>query len=362
MSEASGELETLSPSKAKPQEADEREDVSGSMDVLRYSQSLLRKVHSLRSNKKLCDVTLRAGGREIHTHRAVLAACSPYFLAMFTHELLESGQEVVDIKDMSPDVLSALVDFAYLGTLPVTVENVQDLLAGSSLLQIAEVQNICCEFLRKQLDASNCLGIKNFAEANGCTQLSDVIDSFARKHFNEVVAESEFLSNSWEGIAKLISSTKLCVEREEDVYAAVMRWVRQDPGERCGHLASLLKHVRLPILSVDCLMNTVDREPLVRESVECRDLLDEAKRFHLLPSQRDICSANARFVPRSSTVGRLFAVGGKESSENITRLVETYDFHEDQWREATGMIVRRQQLGVVATASNVSCLLAAYFY
>ena len=311
-----------------------------------FARSVLNKVHSLRCHRKLCDVVLRAGEREIPTHRAVLSACSSYFLAMFTHELLESEQEVVEIKNLSPDVLSDLVDFAYTGTISINVDNVQEVLSAASLLQISQVQDLCCEFLKKQLDASNCLGIKNFAEANGCSQLSDVINTFARQHFQDVAVGSEFLNNNWQSIASLISSNDLNVRREEDVYLAVLQWVKQNPSERSQHLASLLKYVRLPMLSIPFLMQEVDGEPLVRESIECRDILDEAKKYHLLPECHDLRSTNFRFVPRKSTVGTLYAVGGKESSESITRSVETYNFLKDTWKEAAGMIVRRQQLGV----------------
>lgn len=311
-----------------------------------FSETVLRKVHALRCHRKLCDVVLRAGDREIPTHRAILSASSSYFLAMFTHQLLESEQEVVEMKDMDPEILSALVDFSYTGNITVTVENVQEILSAASLLQISQVQNLCCEFLKQQLDASNCLGIKCFAEANGCSQLSDIINTFARQHFQEVALGSEFLNNTWESIAALISSNDLNVKKEEDVYLSVLQWVKQSPSERTEHLPKLLSHVRLPTLSVPFLMHEVDGEPLIRENVQCRDLVDEAKKYHLLPESRDIRSANCRFVPRKSTVGTLYAVGGKESSESITRSVESYNFMEDKWKEATGMIVRRQQLGV----------------
>ena len=317
-----------------------------SVEETDFSRSVLRKVHSLRCHRKLCDVVLRAGEQEMPAHRAILAACSSYFLAMFTHELLESEQEVVEIKNMNAEVLSSLVDFAYTGSIAITVDNVQEVLSAASLLQISQVQDLCCAFLKKQLDASNCLGIKSFAEANGCSQLTDVINSFARQHFQEVALGSEFLNNNWEGIASLITSSELNVKKEEEVYLAVMQWVKQNPTERAQHLPKLLTHVRLPMLSVPFLMQEVDGEQLLKESTECRDLLDEAKKYHLLPECRDLRSTNSRFTPRKSTVGILYAVGGKESSESITRSVETYNFLKDKWKEATGMIVRRQQLGV----------------
>lgn len=334
---------SLDPTEPQTSEASAKTEGNDEAD---FSRTVLRKVHSLRCHRKLCDVVLRVRDREIPTHRAVLSACSSYFLAMFTHELLESEQETVEIKDMDPDILSTLVDFAYTGHITVTVENVQEVLSAASLLQISHVQNLCCEFLKKQLDATNCLGIKCFAEANGCSQLSDIINTFARQHFEEVALGSEFLNNNWENIAALISSNDLNVDREEKVYLSVMEWVKQSPSERKEHLPKLLACVRLPMLSVPFLMKEVDTEALIRDNVYCRDLVDEAKRFHLLPEGRDIRSTNSRFVPRKSTLGTLYAVGGKESSESITRSVESYNFKEDKWSEATGMIVRRQQLGV----------------
>lgn len=328
--------------------AEKSGEVSGipSTRSLYFSRATLCRVNSLRTHHKLCDVVLRVGGQEVHAHRAILAASSAYFLAMFTSDMKESEQEVIEMKDLNPEILSSLIDFTYTGEVTVTVENVQEVLSAASLLQIKQVQDICCNFLKQQLDANNCLGIKNFAEANGCQQLTDVIENFARRNFPAVAAGSEFLNNSWENIASLISSNDLNVKREEDVYLAILEWVKQDPGERTQYFPRLLDHVHLPRVSISFLMEEVDKEPMIKQSLHCRDLLDEAKRFHLLPDERDIRSSNKRFIPRKSTVGTLYAVGGKESSENITRSVETYNHLESKWKEATGMIVRRQQLGV----------------
>lgn len=311
-----------------------------------FHKDVLQRVHKLRVHRKLCDVILRAADREIPTHRAILAAISPYFQAMFTHELVESSQEVVDIRDMNADILSALVDFAYTGEIELTINNVQEVLSAASLLQIIQVQELCCSFLMKQLDVTNCLGIKNFVEANGCTQVCADIDHFAAKHFQQVSSGSEFLSSSWENVCTLISSPELKVDKEEEVYTVVMEWIKQDPSERSQHLPKLLKHVRLPMVSVSFLIDNVDEEPLIKASTECRDLLDEAKRYHLMPSKRNLRSDNPRFHSRKSTVGLLYAVGGKESSESITRSVEVYNMLDNEWKETTGMIVRRQQLGV----------------
>lgn len=61
----------------------------------RHPISSFEAMNRFRKNKELCDVVLLVDGREIYTHRVVLAACSAYFRAMFTGELAESRQTEV---------------------------------------------------------------------------------------------------------------------------------------------------------------------------------------------------------------------------------------------------------------------------
>lgn len=57
-------------------------------------------ISSIFRSRMLCDVILVADNVEIHAHRAILAACSPYFYAMFTGELTESKQETITLQVM----------------------------------------------------------------------------------------------------------------------------------------------------------------------------------------------------------------------------------------------------------------------
>ena len=47
-----------------------------------------------------------------------------------------------------------------------------------------------------------------------------------------------------------------------------------------------MMHVRLPLLSPKFLTDVCDKESLIKNSFECRDLLDEAKKFYLRPDCR----------------------------------------------------------------------------
>lgn len=71
-----------------------------------------------------------------------------------------------------------------------------------------------------------------------------------------------------------------------------------------------MKCVRLPLLSRDFLLGHVDAESLVRHHPDCKDLLIEALKFHLLPEQRGVLGTSRTRPRRCEGAGPvLFAVG-----------------------------------------------------
>lgn len=64
----------------------------------------------------------------------------------------------------------------------------QALLPAACLLQLQEIQDVCCEFLKRQLDCSNCLGIRAFADTHSCRELLRIADKFTQQNFPEVIS------------------------------------------------------------------------------------------------------------------------------------------------------------------------------
>lgn len=52
------------------------------------------------------------------------------------------------------------------------------------------------------------------------------------------------------------------------------------------NLSELLAVVRLPFIHPSYLLNVVDNEELIKSSEACRDLVNESKRYHMLPHAR----------------------------------------------------------------------------
>ncbi|XP_028906620.1 kelch-like protein 3 isoform X3 [Ornithorhynchus anatinus] len=319
-----------------------------------------RVMNELRSKQMLCDVMIVAEDVEIEAHRVVLAACSPYFCAMFTGTRAESGGDMteskarkVEIKDVDGHTLSKLIDYIYTAEIEVTEENVQVLLPAASLLQLMDVRQNCCDFLQAQLHPTNCLGIRAFADVHTCTELLQQADAYAEQHFPEVMLGEEFLSLSLDQVCSLISSDKLTVSSEEKVFEAVISWINYEKETRLDHMAKLMEHVRLPLLPRDYLVQTVEEEALIKNNNTCKDFLIEAMKYHLLPLDQRQLIKNPRTKPRTPvSMPKVMIVVGGQAPKAI-RSVECYDFEQDRWDQIAELPSRRCRAGVVFMAGSV---------
>lgn len=113
----------------------------------------------LRSERFSDLVLVMAGGHEIRAHKAVLAARSPVFSAMFESEMCEKVSNRVDIPDASREVMLETLIYAYSGR--INVERLKQL-AGSILVvadkyALEELKAICGAVIADNLVTDNAL-------------------------------------------------------------------------------------------------------------------------------------------------------------------------------------------------------------
>lgn len=251
-----------------------------------FSHSL-GKLNSLRNSEKLCDVTLVVEGQRVPAHRVILASSSAYFYAMFTGEMAESRKKEIAINGIELSALESLVDYAYTSRIHMTESNVQSLMSAASALQFDEVREACSQFLMRQLDADNCLGIKRFAEAHGCSQLRSAADVYSTHYFTDVHGSEEFLSISLDEVKDLLKSNRLNSETEYEVLEAALKWLDHKKDERMQYIFEVMSLIRFPLLSKEQLLNDVGHNSTIIASPPCVQLLIEALQCHILPKFRD---------------------------------------------------------------------------
>eukprot|EP00064_Thunnus_orientalis_P010547 superscaffoldBa00001441_g10573 len=165
---------------------------SGYLDytVETHASKSLKVMDEFRRQEMLCDLVLHVTYKErtvdFKVHRVVLASCSPYFRAMFTSSFKECRASEVTLRDVCPQVVGRLIDFAYTSHITVGEKCVLHVLLAAMRYQMEDVAKACCDFLTKHLGPSNVIGIARFAEEIGCVELHQRSREYINTHFNEV--------------------------------------------------------------------------------------------------------------------------------------------------------------------------------
>ncbi|XP_069859988.1 zinc finger and BTB domain-containing protein 17 isoform X3 [Dipodomys merriami] len=109
------------------------------MDFPQHSQYVLEQLNQQRQLGLLCDCTFVVDGVDFKAHKAVLAACSEYFKMLFVDQ-----KDVVhlDISNAAAG-LGQVLEFMYTAKLSLSPENVDDVLAVASFLQMQDIITAC---------------------------------------------------------------------------------------------------------------------------------------------------------------------------------------------------------------------------
>ena len=261
-----------------------------------FREELLHKLNELRESNSLCDTTIRAQGQDFPAHRCVLSAASPYFRAMFTSELKEKESDLVELKEMKSSTISDVLHYIYTGETAIDSSNAKDLVMVADYLMIPSLKREAAVFFQNEMmNVSSCLALESFASQYDCKQLRQAAVSFQTENFVDLSRSEDFTLLDSRKLQELICMDELNVAEEEEVYEAVMTWVKHDlPSRECA-LPELLKSVRLFSMSKSSLRRILDQE-LVSKSLACTRIVINALDLFLFP----VLSHDNSLTPRSS--------------------------------------------------------------
>uniref|UniRef100_A0A672J810 BACK domain-containing protein n=1 Tax=Salarias fasciatus TaxID=181472 RepID=A0A672J810_SALFA len=222
-------------------------------------------------------------------------------------------------------------------------------------LKVELVARACCEYMKAHFHPTNCLAVRTFAESHNRVDLMDMADRYACEHFTEVVECEDFTCVSPQHLRTLLSSAELNIHSETQVYNAAVKWLRANPQHHEVWLDQIMSQVRLPLLPVDFLTGTVAKDDMIRGNLSCRDLMDEARNYHLHLSNKAVpeFEYSVRSVPRKHTAGVLFCVGGRGGSGDPFRSIECYSITKNSWFFGPEMNSRRRHVGVISVGGKV---------
>jgi len=249
-----------------------------------FKDDLLHKLNELRETNILCDTTIRTQGQDFPAHKCVLSAASPYFRTKFTSRLQENESNLVELQEEKSATIGDVLRFIYTGKASIDSSNAQDLLMIADYLIIQSLKSKASDFLQSSVDASNCLALESLASRYNCESLKQAAVACKFENFVAVVKSEEFRALDIENIKELICKDEINVSDEEEVYQAVIAWVKHDLPSRECLLPELLNCVRLFSMSKYSLRKILDEE-LVRKNLTCTRVVINALDFFLFPGR-----------------------------------------------------------------------------
>ena len=241
-----------------------------------FCVELMKRLNIQRKQDYLCDITLVTNDDiEFKAHRNVLSAASLFFCKLLQSNMKENREGIVRFEEISGSVMEDVLEFIYTGTVEVTQENAEELIAAGNYLIIPSLKTASGRFLEGEMSDINCISTFYFAEKYDCDELITNSRRFIHKNIVSVAKLDEFLHLEAEKIAKWISSDEITVSEEADVFKIILDWVNHRKSERKTEFEELFGHVRLGFLSRDCLEDVVTNE-LLRENTACLKLVLDA--------------------------------------------------------------------------------------
>ena len=260
------------------------------MTVLsKRQEDVLSQLHDMREKKELTTTYLEDcdGSFQFAVHGPLLAAASPVFQDIFSDDLLSQEGSRYRLKDVTCNTLGDLINFIYTGEVTLEEENVVDLLHAAYDYEIPTLARACCDWLEVQLSSYNAIGIWLLAreqQSEYVSDLEEIAKSYIIANFTSVCREDEFLELEYEDLEEIIRNDYLGVQNEEEVFAAVVNWIKADEG-RSSFFCDLLNRVRLECASSEFLCD-MEKDPHVANCSQCLQVVQRAQAKKIQASNR----------------------------------------------------------------------------
>ncbi|XP_067937040.1 kelch-like protein 38 [Watersipora subatra] len=323
------------------------------------ASDILTKLNNCRLKKQFTDAILSVDQEELHCHRCVLAASSPYFKATFSSHFQEAIESRITLHDVSPWIMKRILEYIYSGQLEISLETAVDYLRTGHMLQYPYIVQACCDMLSRHLHPNNCLGIKELASLYECTDLEATAFDYVLEHFTTVAEQSEELAElSLSSLVTYLSADNADIGSEAVIWQALIRWTRYDAENRKEDLYELLSCVRLSVLSSEEL-SAISNDPLVCSQPKCLQLIEKAlnKLRDSMKSSANVCDTRADSLllqnARPSTLPRdMLVLFGGSSDYELSETVG-YDPVKDRWTNLPPLPERVVRASVTAHDSAI---------
>nr|XP_011769025.1 kelch-like protein 32 isoform X3 [Macaca nemestrina] len=275
-----------------------------------HNDSVLAALNQQRSDGILCDITLIAEEQKFHAHKAVLAACSDYFRAMFSLCMVESGADEVNLHGVTSLGLKQALEFAYTGQ-ELNSFNYLDLYRLADLFNLTLLEKAVIDFLVKHLSELLKSRPEDVLTLPYCllqeVLKSDRLTSLSEEQIWQMRSQiTDPVSAIYSRCPFNIGFSKISLHWWLNLTA--VRWLEHNCHYQ--HMDELLQYIRFGLMDVDTLHTVALSHPLVQASETATALVNEALEYHQSIYAQPVWQTR-RTKPRFQS-DTLYIIGGKK--------------------------------------------------
>lgn len=298
-------------------------------------------LNEFRETGELCDVYLEAKDIKVPAHKAVLAACSPYFRAMFTTDFLEATQPIIQMQGVDGNALEDIVNYFYTGSLCIDAFNVEGVLSIASSLHIDNIITSCETYMRRNMSFENCIGLYSLAKYYGLIGLDGQALRFISWYFADIPPEEGFLLLPTDHLQQLVSNQYLKVPSEEFLLETVMKWLFYDLEKRRMEFDRIIPELRFSLMHPNYLAESVSVQYLMKNFALAKQIVREALLYQAKSGEMDIGNFRdlnpIRLRPRSSCED-IYVIGGWSNGQKLGR-VQCFSLDTLKWTTLKKMAI-----------------------
>lgn len=290
---------------------------------------------------KFSDATITSSdGHPFQVTKFVLAAVSPFFEALFGNALHADGDTKTLTVMTNAEILKMVIGYAYTGRVEgVTESNIEQFLKAVDFMSMLGGIDWCSRFMVQTLDHDNCLKYFRITSVYYLPKVAELAKSMLLLDFRDL-GQDLIRSLTYEELDMLLKDDRLNVPREEQTYAAIMKWIDGDTVSRKTHFGHLIKHVRFGNSAVRFVETDIlAKNEWVQELPELLAYLRYVNNV-LRDIQQDPVPTKFDVVKHPFLRPRIprdiiFTFGGWSAS-SATNVIETYDCRVNKWYKMEG--------------------------
>ena len=195
---------------------------------------------------------------------------------MFTANMLERDQEMIELKDISADGLESVLKFIYTNSITISTKNIHDILHSATLLQVEPVIRFCCQYLQEEIrhaglklfrtvclcitlritvmflfvkyfpamshSLCNCVEIANLARFFSLNEVEEAVKNYILKNFSQFVQTEEYLKLSVDDVCAILSADTIRGQSELELFKAGDKWLKHDYPNRMTHVLKVMRY------------------------------------------------------------------------------------------------------------------------